>query len=158
MCIRDRRYFIETLERELSRSQRYARELSLIMFDIDHFKTVNDSFGHLAGDHVLKQLALAVKAQIRREDVMARYGGEEFAVLLPEIDAPGAHRFAEKIRALVEETTFMFEQTAIRVTVSVGVASLEPAVVSAAALVKVADDRLYEAKRQGRNRVCSALE
>ncbi|MBK8480046.1 MAG: GGDEF domain-containing protein [Proteobacteria bacterium] len=154
----NRRYFMETLERELSRSQRYARDLSLIMFDIDHFKSVNDSFGHLAGDHVLKHLALAVKAQIRREDVMARYGGEEFAVLLPEIDAESAHRFAEKIRALVEQTTFMFEATAIQVTVSVGVASLTAAIVSADALVKLSDERLYEAKRRGRNFVCSATD
>lgn len=154
----NRRYFMESLERELSRSQRYARALSLIMFDIDHFKSVNDSFGHLAGDHVLKQLAVAVKAQIRREDVMARYGGEEFAVLLPEIDTASAARFAEKTRELVEQTTFAFDQTPIRVTISVGVASLDATVLSADALVKLADERLYEAKRRGRNRVCDALE
>src|SRR5262249_22340805 len=108
--IYNKRYFMEALERELSRSQRYRRELSLIMFDIDHFKLINDTFGHLAGDYVLKYLASVVKTKIRREDIIARFGGEEFAIVLPEIDHAGALQFAEKIRKLVAATPFRFEE------------------------------------------------
>src|SRR5438477_2329070 len=97
----NRRYLLEQLEREVSRAKRYRRELSLILFDIDHFKQVNDTYGHLAGDYVLKQLATVVKGKIRREDVLARYGGEEFAIILPEIEATGAVSFGGKIRKLI---------------------------------------------------------
>ena len=146
----NRRYFLEQLDREVSRAKRYRRELSLILFDIDHFKTINDTFGHLAGDYVLKQLATVVKGKIRREDILARYGGEEFAIILPEIDATNASSFAEKIRKLVEKAPFKFEDTKITVTVSVGVATCaDPD--DAPALIKRADDKLYEAKGAGRN-------
>ena len=80
----NKRYFIETLEREMGRAQRYRRDLSLIMFDIDHFKQINDTYGHLAGDHILKQLAATIKTRIRREDILARYGGEEFVKIADE--------------------------------------------------------------------------
>src|SRR5205814_234901 len=83
------------LEREIGRAQRYHRDLSLIMFDIDRFKHINDTYGHLAGDYVLKHLATVIKARIRREDILARYGGEEFAIILPEIDHHNAMQFAD---------------------------------------------------------------
>jgi len=121
------------------------------MFDIDHFKKVNDTFGHLAGDQVLKHLAITIKTKIRREDLFARYGGEEFAIVLPEIDGYNAHQFAEKVRRIVEATDFRFEQTKIDVTVSMGVATLDADTADAAALIKRADERLYEAKGAGRN-------
>jgi diguanylate cyclase (GGDEF)-like protein len=146
----NRRYFLEQLEREVSRAKRYRRELSLILFDIDHFKVINDSYGHLAGDYVLKQLATVVKGKIRREDVLARYGGEEFAIILPEIDAPNAVQMADKVRRLVEKAPFKFEETKIAVTVSVGCASVGDAD-DAATLIKRTDDKLYEAKGAGRN-------
>ena len=149
----NKRYFMEALEREMSRAARYRRELSLIMFDIDHFKKINDSLGHLAGDLVLKQLAATVRAKIRREDILARYGGEEFAILLPEIEHQNAQQFAEKIRKLVEKQAFKFEQSKIAVTVSVGVSSAGAEVLNANDLVKAADERLYQAKEGGRNRV-----
>jgi two-component system, cell cycle response regulator len=149
----NKRYFLETLEREMGRAQRYGRDLSLIMFDIDHFKQVNDTFGHLAGDYVLKQLASVIRARIRREDVLARYGGEEFAIVLPEIDRHNALIFAEKVRKLIERARFKFEDTDIPVTVSVGVASLGREVTEPLEFIKAADDRLYEAKSAGRNRV-----
>jgi diguanylate cyclase (GGDEF)-like protein len=152
--IYNKRYFTEVLEREISRSHRYGRDLSLIMFDIDHFKQVNDTFGHLAGDHVLKHLASVVKGRIRREDIMARYGGEEFAIILPEIDSYNSRQFADKIRRLVEKTVFKFEDTAIPVTISVGVATSHADLSSPEEFIKQSDDALYEAKRQGRNRVC----
>ncbi|XXF75010.1 GGDEF domain-containing protein [Myxococcaceae bacterium GXIMD 01537] len=151
--IYNRRYFEEALDRELSRSRRYERVLSLVMFDIDHFKQVNDRFGHLAGDYVLKQLASVVRTRIRREDVFARYGGEEFGVLLPEVDTGGARQLAEKIRRLVEKQRFEFDKHAIPVTVSVGVATLAPNHREPGDLVRTADAKLYEAKAHGRNRV-----
>jgi len=152
--IYNKRYFMETLERELSRSHRYRRDLSLIMFDIDHFKTINDTFGHLAGDYVLKHLASVVKGKIRREDIMARFGGEEFAIVLPEIDNPGAMQFAEKIRKLVQATKFRFEDADIDVKISIGVATAQTEETDVNEFIKRADGLLYEAKRTGRNRVC----
>ena len=149
----NKRYFIETLEREMGRAQRYRRHLSLIMFDIDHFKEINDNYGHLAGDHILRQLAAAIKTRIRREDILARYGGEEFAIVLPEIDRANASTFAEKVRQLVERSVFEFEETRIPLTVSVGVALLAPDTESCDTLIKSADENLYRAKEQGRNRV-----
>ena len=149
--IYNKRYFLESLEREIARSNRYRRDMSLVMFDIDHFKKINDGFGHLAGDQVLKTLALTIKSKIRREDLFARYGGEEFAIVLPEIDGYNAHQFAEKVRRIVEATDFRFESTKIDVTISMGVATLDAETADAAALIKRADERLYEAKKGGRN-------
>jgi two-component system, cell cycle response regulator len=149
----NRRYFVETLEREIGRALRYRRELSLIMFDVDRFKLVNDTHGHLAGDHVLKHLASVVRARIRREDVLARYGGEEFGIVLPEIDNYNAMQFAEKVRRMIEQADFRFEDLSIPVTVSVGVASLRGEVEDALEFVKAADDNLFAAKESGRNRV-----
>jgi two-component system, cell cycle response regulator len=149
--IYNKRYFMEVLEREISRSHRYGRELSLIMFDIDHFKVINDTYGHLAGDHVLKHLASAVKGRIRREDIMARYGGEEFTIILPEIDNYNSRQFAEKIRRLVEKTVFKFEDTQIPVTISIGVATSNADINAPEEFIKLSDENLYEAKRRGRN-------
>jgi diguanylate cyclase (GGDEF)-like protein len=147
----NKRYFVEALDREIARASRYRRELSLVMFDLDHFKEVNDTHGHLAGDAVLKTLAHTIKTRIRSEDIFARYGGEEFAIILPEIDGHNAHQFAEKIRRIVETTDFIFEATKIPVTISMGVATLDLEEPAAAALVKRSDERLYEAKASGRN-------
>ena len=147
----NKRYFAEALDREIARASRYRRELSLVMFDLDHFKEVNDTHGHLAGDSVLKTLAHTIKTRIRTEDIFARYGGEEFAIILPEIDGHNAHQFAEKIRRIVETTEFRFEGTKIPVTISMGVATLDLEEPAAAALIKRSDERLYEAKSAGRN-------
>jgi diguanylate cyclase (GGDEF)-like protein len=152
--IYNKRYFMETLERELSRSHRYRRELSLIMFDIDHFKQINDTYGHLAGDYVLKHLAQVIKSKIRREDMMARFGGEEFAIVLPEIDNYNALQFAEKIRKLVVATKFRFEDADIDVKISIGVATAQPEETDVNEFIKRADALLYEAKKSGRNKVC----
>jgi diguanylate cyclase (GGDEF)-like protein len=149
----NRRYFNEALEREFNRAQRYQRVLSLIAFDIDHFKDINDTHGHLAGDNVLRQLAMAVKTRLRREDVFARTGGEEFGVLLPEIPLDGAMVTAEKVRRIVEAMLVRHEQIDIRCTVSLGVSALQGDETSGELLYKRADERLYEAKQGGRNRV-----
>jgi two-component system, cell cycle response regulator len=150
----NKRYFLESLERELSRSRRYRRDLSLIMFDIDHFKQINDTFGHLAGDAVLKQLCQVVHGKIRREDLLCRYGGEEFVILLPEIDHFNTKLTAEKIRRLVERTTFSFEDTVIPVTISLGITTIDTDSMDPEAFIKGADEQLYRAKNSGRNRVC----
>ena len=147
----NKRYFAEALDREIARASRYRRELSLVMFDLDHFKDVNDTHGHLAGDAVLKTLAHTIKTRIRTEDIFARYGGEEFAIILPEIEGHNAHQFAEKIRRIVETTDFVFENTKIPVTISMGVATLDLEEPASGALIKRADERLYEAKAAGRN-------
>jgi two-component system, cell cycle response regulator len=150
--VHNKRYFHEMLEREVSRSQRYERVFAVVLFDIDHFKKINDSFGHLAGDSVLRQLGVLVKSRVRRDDIVARVGGEEFAVLLPEVGLEGGLQTAEKIRDAVQHARFTFEGTPIEVTLSAGVAAWEAGVKDGQDLVKRADDKLYEAKNTGRNR------
>jgi diguanylate cyclase (GGDEF)-like protein len=151
----NRRYFEDAIEREFSRSRRYARPLSLVLIDIDHFKKINDTFGHLAGDAVLRQLGQLVRTKVRRDDTIARVGGEEFGVILPEIDLEGGRVLAEKLRKAVEEAVFRFEATHLPVTISAGVAAFDPASPEGTDPVKRADDKLYDAKRGGRNRVAS---
>ena len=148
----NRRYFNEALEREVNRSKRYSRVLSLIAFDLDHFKAINDTYGHLVGDSVLRLIASAVKPRLRREDIFARTGGEEFAVLLPEIGIEGALVTAEKIRNIAQSTPVKHEQELIRCTVSLGVATFKEGD-SPEDLYKRADERLYVAKESGRNRI-----
>jgi len=149
----NKRYFLEALEREASRTRRHKRPLSLALLDLDHFKLVNDTYGHLAGDAVLRQFCAVLKANIRREDLLARHGGEEFGLILPEIDLVGARTMAEKLRSLVERSTFEFEDVKIPVTTSIGLAERSEASEDPLELVKDADERLYEAKRGGRNTV-----
>jgi diguanylate cyclase (GGDEF)-like protein len=149
----NRRYFNEALEREFQRSQRYKRALSLLLFDIDYFKQINDTYGHVAGDSVLRQLAFVVKPRLRSQDVFARVGGEEFAVLLPEVDPTGVSVAAEKVRKLVESARFLVDGREFGCTVSIGTASFDSGTKTSAMLYDGADKKLYEAKRGGRNRV-----
>ncbi len=152
--VHNRRYLMEFLDREVERAGRHGRPLSVLLFDIDHFKAVNDRLGHLAGDMTLKELVGRLKPQTRREELLARYGGEELAVVLPETDLAGAARCAERLRRVVADRPFEFEGESYAVTVSVGVAAIPvDERVSPEDLLKTADDRLYEAKRAGRNRV-----
>lgn len=153
--IHNKRALFEALEKELMRARRYERDLSLLMFDIDFFKRINDQYGHLAGDHVLRELARIVQERIRREEVFARYGGEEFVILLPETPLPGAAALAESLRARVANHAFVFQGERIPVTVSIGTALLGENDKVASDLIQRADEKLYEAKRGGRNRVCS---
>ena len=151
----NKRYFLEFLEREMARCQRYSRPLTLIMFDIDHFKRVNDEYGHLAGDYVLKRLAdLISKKNIRKEECFARYGGEEFGIVLPDTTSERGVILAEKIRVSLEETRFEFEENVIPVTVSMGVGQLQRGDTTES-FIQQADMKLYEGKQTGRNRVCS---
>ena len=152
--IHNKRYLFEALDKELIRARRYDRQLSLLIFDIDYFKNINDQYGHLAGDHVLRELARIVQERIRRDEVFARYGGEEFVIVLPETPLAGGVALAENLRGRVETHPFAFQGERIPVTISVGCAMLGEEK-SAADLIQRADDKLYEAKRGGRNRVCS---
>jgi diguanylate cyclase (GGDEF)-like protein len=152
--VHNKRHLYESLEREILRARRHARELSFLMFDLDHFKKINDVHGHLAGDFVLKELARVVQGRIRRDEIFARYGGEEFAIVLPETDLAGATALADSIREKIQEHSFVFQNDQIWVTVSIGVATLEESDKTSTDLIKRADERLFEAKRAGRNRVC----
>jgi diguanylate cyclase (GGDEF)-like protein len=153
--IHNKRSFETSIEREVSRGHRYQRPLSLLLFDIDHFKAINDQFGHLAGDAVLRQLAALVSANIRREDIVARVGGEEFALIVPELGREQARvGVGEKLRALIERTPCRFDEQRIPITASFGVAELGlTPPMTATEIYKIADERLYAAKRGGRNRV-----
>jgi diguanylate cyclase (GGDEF)-like protein len=152
--VNNKRFFLEYLEREMGRAHRYHRALSLMMFDIDHFKQINDTHGHIAGDYVLRELAQTVKRQVRREQCFARYGGEEFAVVIPEDGPDKARVFAEKLRRLIEEKVFIFEDAkVIPVTVSIGIADMTADMTEPTHFVKVADANLYKAKKAGRNQV-----
>ncbi len=148
----NRRAFGEALAREFGRSVRYARPLSVVVLDIDHFKSLNDSHGHLAGDAALRQLGALLRGNLRREDIVGRLGGEEFAVLLPEIDLAGARLVADKVRRIVASRGFEYEGATMQLTVSAGVASRIGADADAEDLMRRADGLLYVAKRAGRNR------
>jgi diguanylate cyclase (GGDEF)-like protein len=148
-----KRYLLESLEKEIMRARRHARDLCYLMFDIDHFKKINDIHGHLAGDFVLKEVARIVQARIRRDEVFARYGGEEFGIVLPETNLEGARALAEGLREKIEQSRFVFQNEQIRVTISIGVAALTDQDRSSMDLIKHADTKLYDAKRSGRNKV-----
>jgi diguanylate cyclase (GGDEF)-like protein len=139
----------QVLASELDRSKRYGQPLSVIMFDIDHFKLVNDTHGHAAGDDLLRELARLVMAAIRHVDTLFRYGGEEFLVTVPQVSQPGAVHLAEKLRALVAGHTF---PRGITATISLGVAEFRPGETADALMARV-DAALYRAKEGGRNRV-----
>ncbi|MBN2719000.1 MAG: GGDEF domain-containing protein [Deltaproteobacteria bacterium] len=149
--INNKRFFMSELERETARAVRHNRPLSLIIFDLDRFKNINDTYGHLAGDTILQQMSREISTRIRSGELFARYGGEEFVILLPETPRAGAMKFAEQLRRLVSETTFRFENVVIPVTVSVGVATLDPEHCNPETLIALADEKLYEAKADGRN-------
>ncbi len=149
----NRRHLDQALALEFERARRYGLELSLLLFDIDHFKAFNDTYGHDVGDKVLKAVAEQVAATVRQVDIACRYGGEEFVVILPETDAEGACGMAERVRAAVAAT----DVDGLRVTVTIGVAALAgSAAATAAELVEAADKALYRGKKDGRNRVVRA--
>jgi two-component system, cell cycle response regulator len=150
----NKKYFTDRLESELTFALRHGSALTLVMFDIDHFKKVNDTYGHQAGDHVLSGISTLLSGALRAEDVFARYGGEEFAVICRGTDLAQAQVVGERIRRAVEKHSFVFEGTTIPVTISVGIAGLpDPAVKDTADLIARADKALYQSKHGGRNRV-----
>jgi diguanylate cyclase (GGDEF)-like protein len=147
-------YMMECLDRELMHARRTRRPVSVLMFDVDHFKAINDTFGHLAGDVVLRELGRLFKGCARQEDVACRYGGEEFVLVMPETDAKTAVRRAEHVCALVRELRYSGEADDVgQVTLSAGVACYPPWNDAPGGLLRAADAALYEAKRDGRDRV-----
>lgn len=150
--IHNKRYMLEFLDREIARARRYTSPLSLAMLDIDHFKVVNDTHGHQAGDLVLERVAAAIAKLVRREQLLARYGGEEFCLVLPELGPDQVRAFCESIRQAVELEPLEFDGIPIKVTISIGAAALDDAM-DRDTFMQAADAQLYEAKHAGRNRV-----
>ena len=153
------RHFQEVLESELERTRRFGHQLGLIMLDIDDFKHVNDAYGHLQGDLVLREVARVLRESSREVDIPARYGGEELAVVLPQADLDGAYRFAERVRTGIArlDVPLLDRAGTVGITASLGVAAAPTsAPVDAEALVAAADAALYRAKREGKNRTVRA--
>lgn len=152
----NKRSFLEELESKLRSAERFNRKLSLLVTDIDHFKSVNDTYGHATGDVVIKSLGQTLMRMKRETDRVARFGGEEFCVLCEETDTEGAIQLAERVREEVGETYYQTEIGKLRVTCSIGVATFPHDAKTAAELFEITDKALYAAKRGGRNRVCTS--
>ncbi len=150
----NKRYFLESLEKEFVRAKRFNEELSLILLDIDHFKKVNDTLGHIQGDSVLKEIGTIIKQAVRKVDFAARYGGEEFVVIAPNTSLQEIMEIAERIRKNTEQYPFKSEKEPLNITISLGVATLTEKIKDKMELLKEADDALYQAKRAGRNQIC----
>lgn len=147
-------YFNNKLEMEVKKSKVTGSPLSLIIFDLDHFKKLNDNFGHDAGDFVLKSLAEVIRKNgVREDDTFARYGGEEFVILLPKTNLKQSYEIAERLRKLVEAHNFLYESKKLPVTASIGVADYRQGVTTGTDLFKRADEAVYKSKEGGRNQV-----
>lgn len=151
-CLYNRGHWEEMLRQEYARHRRYDSGAALVMFDIDHFKAINDRHGHQAGDAVIRQAADLIRQNMRDSDVAGRYGGEEFVVLLPDTDREGALIFAERLRRSIEAHQVIHEHAQIRFTVSLGIADLNMPTHSHVQLIEWADSALYASKAGGRNR------
>ncbi|WP_417787853.1 diguanylate cyclase [Stutzerimonas xanthomarina] len=149
----NRGHWEEMLRQDYARHRRYERNAALVMFDIDHFKKINDSYGHQAGDAVIQQTAELVRQSMRDADIAGRYGGEEFVVLLPDTDSEGALTFAERLRQSIEAHEVVHDGHSIRFTVSLGIADLSEPTSGYAQLIERADNALYSSKAAGRNQV-----
>ncbi len=151
----NRSYFDALLESEFARHKRYGNVFSVALIDIDYFKTINDVYGHLTGDKVLKELVKQIQQRIRRTDIFARYGGEEFCIILPETDGDSAVVFAEEIRKRVADMSVETDEHSIGLTVSIGVSTLGTSDVFPSEVLRRADSAMYRAKDAGRNKVIS---
>lgn len=151
----NRRTFYEFMDSELSRAKRYSISLSVVMLDLDHFKEVNDTFGHLAGDFILRKVARVLKKNSRQNDIVTRYGGEEFIMLLPNTNYKQAEIVAERIRKEMETSTFLFDKDKINLTVSCGVVEFCEKDGDKDSFLNAVDEELYKSKRRGRN--CTSI-
>jgi diguanylate cyclase (GGDEF)-like protein/PAS domain S-box-containing protein len=147
----NRGYWEECLVREFNRVRRTGRPSTLVMFDIDHFKKVNDTYGHQAGDEVLRHTAATLRQCMRTTDLAGRYGGEEFAIILVDTPLEGGRNFAERLRAMIEATSVAYQDQVIRHTISLGLATLGDGIHEPKQWIERADQALYQAKRSGRN-------
>jgi diguanylate cyclase (GGDEF)-like protein len=147
----NRRYFMQYIDQELKRAQRYGETFSVAILDMDNFKQVNDQYGHLVGDHVLRELTRMLKEYIRQTDVLARYGGDEFIFLFPQTDLQKVHHWAERVYASFAERSICFENTKIQPLFSMGIAVFDPSVDNLDELLKEVDMALYQAKHRGGN-------
>jgi diguanylate cyclase (GGDEF)-like protein len=150
----NRRTFYEFMDNELSRSKRYSLPLAGLMIDIDHFKKVNDTYGHLAGDFILTRVAKVLLKNSRQNDIVARYGGEEFVLLLPNTNSQQAEIVAERIRKEIETSNFVFSDKKISMSISCGVGELSDEDEDKNMFLTAIDEELYRAKRLGRNKTC----
>lgn len=149
----NRRFMFCRLKEEIERFKRYGRSFSVIIQDIDFFKSINDTYGHICGDFVLKKFAQLNMERLRSIDLYTRYGGEEFCCILPETDLQSAQKLAENLRRIIEEYVFVFETSELRISMSQGVAEVTPDMTTAEELLKCADECLYQAKKNGRNKI-----
>jgi diguanylate cyclase (GGDEF)-like protein len=149
----NRRYLEQRLSEEVAYSRRYGKPLTVCLLDIDFFKRLNDTYGHQAGDHVLKRVSAQLSQALREYDVVARYGGEEFAIILPTTPKGKGASIAERLRAGIEESDFTFKDKEIRATISCGVSCFPEDGDTAEALIASADKALYAAKARGRNQI-----
>ena len=154
--LKNRRYFDQRLSEEIAQSKRYRLSLSLLLIDVDHFKRVNDTYGHQIGDEVLKNLSTVIVEMVRESDIVVRYGGEEIAIIAPKTNKAEAILLAERLRNIVQKSPLASidaRQEIVQITISIGVSTLNLVTMDKDALVEEADKALYEAKRLGRNRV-----
>ncbi len=151
----NRRYFMSRLNQEFERVKRYESVFTFIMIDIDYFKKINDTHGHLTGDYALRSVSDIMKKSLRLSDTVGRIGGEEFAILLPETDIEYGVEIAERLRKKIDESELVFEGTSVKVTISAGVSNSDSCDASVDSVLQRADMALYRAKENGRNRVCS---
>jgi diguanylate cyclase (GGDEF)-like protein len=153
----NKKYLLDALESEMKFARQYKRPLSIIYYDLDHFKKVNDTLGHNGGDVVLKETAAICKAAIRKNDVLGRYGGEEFVIVLPDTDQRTAAELAERLRIAVQNNVFNIEVegrvVAHRQTMSMGVSQMSPDMQTIEAFLESADKKLYQSKQTGRNKI-----
>ncbi len=151
------RHFSQALSQELERTQRSGQPTSLIMLDIDHFKKVNDTWGHETGNKALKHVATIIQQTVRRLDIPCRYGGEEFAIILPDTGTQASVQVAERIRTMIDSSPLPYDEQPIPLTVSAGIATYQlNSSVQQEELIEKADKFLYQAKQEGRNRTCYA--
>ena len=145
---------IDLFKKEYAKCERLNQSISFVMLDIDYFKTINDTYGHVAGDVILQELSALLTASIRMSDIVGRYGGEEFGIVFPNIDKSVIVKICERIRRKIEAYTFIADGHEINATVSIGICHKKPReYISYSQMIKMADDALYKAKRHGRNRV-----
>ena len=149
----NRRYFDSNFEKEFLRAQRYSNKLTLVMFDIDHFKKVNDTYGHQCGDFILKQVSNAALQTFRKTDTVFRFGGEEFVVILTETDIEQSKIPLERFRKTIETLDLNYQNQQVNITVSIGACQLNPEIKTKEELLEMTDKALYKAKNSGRNQV-----